>query len=117
MYTALFIIFLVWRKHNERISVKKGSFFHDTNLTLAETVKVVYWWSVKNTVLQTSRETGISQQTLVEYFQFLREMCAEVVYANRQPIGGFDDKGQPRICEIDESKFGQMKYHRVRLIF
>ena len=39
-------------KHNERISVKKDSFFHDANITLSEGLKITYWWSVKNSVKQ-----------------------------------------------------------------
>ena len=107
------ILFSVWRKHNERLSVKRGSFFHDMNLTLSEGLKILYWWSVKSTLLQTHRETRVSKRTVGDYFQFIREICAEVVITNRQPIGGYDEQGHPRICEIDESKFGAMKYHKV----
>lgn len=40
------------KKHNERVSVKKDSFFHDSNLTLEESVKITYWWSVGMSVQQ-----------------------------------------------------------------
>ena len=83
------------------------------NINLSEAIKVVYWWSVKSTITQVRRETSLTNATLVDYFQFLREICATVVIQNREPIGGYDENGERKIVEIDESKFGRMKYNRV----
>ena len=114
MYTRLFGILTEWLKHNERISVKKDSWFHHSNITLAESLKLVYYWSVGLTVAQIHRETSLSKPTIVDITRFLRELCAIVMIENGTPLGGLDENGSPRIVEIDESKFGRMKYHRVR---
>ena len=33
---------------------------------------------------------------------------------HREPIGGLDENGNPRIVEIDESKYGKKKYNKVK---
>ena len=113
VYPALFSILSAMRRHNRKCSVKRGSFFHDINITLAEATKIIYWWSVRCTITQVVRETSLSKKTVVDYFQFLRKICATVVIENREPIGGYDDDGSRKIVEIAESKFGRIKYNRV----
>lgn len=46
-------------------------------------------------------------------FQFFREVCASVMIKFGNPIGGRDINGNPKVVEIDESKFGRRKYNRV----
>ena len=62
---------------------------------------------------QIQRETSLSKVTVVDITRFLRELCAIVMIDNGSPLGGLDENGSPRIVEIDESKFGKMKYNRV----
>ena len=45
----------------------------------------------------------------------LREICATVVVKHGTPVGGRDANGESIIVEIDESKFGKIKYNRVNL--
>ena len=52
-------------------------------------------------------------KTVGNIFCFLREICAQVVIKNASPLGGLDKDGNPVIVEIDESKFGKIKYNRV----
>ena len=100
------------RKHNERISVKKGSFFHDSNLTLEQFSKIIYWWSQKASVAHVCHETGVNKNAVIDVFQFIREITAIVMIQNGEPIGGLDET-----AELDESKFGNMKYHKVSFWF
>ena len=59
------------------------------------------------------RELPIGKPTAVDIFCFLREICAAVVIQNATPLGGVDKDGRPIVVEIDESKFGKIKYNRV----
>jgi hypothetical protein len=36
---------------------------------------------------------------------------------NGEPIGGYDESGQPIVVEGDESKFGKRKYNKVYVGF
>ena len=57
-------------------------------------------------------EMGISSKTAVDWDNFCREVCDEVVMVRSSPIGG---KGVR--VQIDESKFGKRKYHRGKYAF
>ena len=50
---------------------------------------------------------GIADHTSVDWFNFHREVCEEIVMKRSLPIGGPGKRVQ-----IDESKFGKRKYHR-----
>ena len=55
-----------------------------------------------------TRELRIgSEQTLVDWYNFPREVCVEIIIRNSGQIGG-DGKE----VEIDESMFRKRKYHR-----
>ena len=50
------------------------------------------------------------------YTNSYREICATVVVKNGTPVGGLDANGEKKIVEIDESKFGKIKYNRVSFL-
>jgi len=52
-------------------------------------------------------ELGISRQTIVDWYNFCREVCCTILEDCSGKIGGVG-----HIVEIDESKFGKRKYHR-----
>ena len=56
----------------------------------------------------------VSQHTLVDWSNFIRDVCAEDTRRNPVQLGGFDANGQPIVVEIDESYFFHRKYHRGR---
>ena len=49
--------------------------------------------------------------TVVDWYNFAREVCAEILEYDSEPIGG-----ENVIVEIDESKFGKRKYHKGRRV-
>ena len=58
------------------------------------------------------RECDIAtRSTVVDWFSFCREVCGEILERESSPIGG-----QGEVVEVDESKFGQRKYHRGRRV-
>ena len=113
---GLFFFSSVSRKHDQRLSIKTGSWFFGSNITLAEGLKAIYLWSCGLTQKQVRRELPLAKQTVGDLFCFLREICASVVITHATPLGGLDKNGNPIIVEIDESKFGKIKYNRVSCI-
>ena len=47
-------------------------------------------------------ETSISKHTVVDFYNFLREVCSTVLEELSEQVGG-----PGKIVEIDESKFGK----------
>lgn len=64
-------------------------------------------WVYKASETFVKHELGISHQTIVDYFNFNREVCCVILEKDSEKIGGED-----KTVEIDESKFGKKKYHR-----
>ena len=54
-----------------------------------------------------SQEMEFSSHTTVDWYNFHRELCLEIVLERAAPIGGVGKRVQ-----IDESKFGKRKYNR-----
>uniref|UniRef100_A0A8R1I3W7 DDE_Tnp_IS1595 domain-containing protein n=1 Tax=Caenorhabditis japonica TaxID=281687 RepID=A0A8R1I3W7_CAEJA len=85
-------------------TIKTGSFFQNTKLTLTQALKVMVMWIQKYSSGQISAEVGISQQTVCDWRNFLRELCVEIE-KDYEKIGG-----QNHICEIDETNVHCRKY-------
>jgi transposase-like protein len=54
-------------------------------------------------------ELSISNQTIVDWYNYCREVCVSILEKVSELIGG-----QGVVVEIDESKFGKRKYHKGR---
>jgi len=99
------------RKCNVHIPLRKDSFFSHSHLSLAQIVQVIYYWTYKYPQHIVEHETGISAPTIVDFYNFCREVCCVVVEEESEPIGG-----PGKVVEVDESKFGKRKYHRGRRV-
>jgi len=53
-------------------------------------------------------------QTVVDWFNFFREVVGRFLVMHATEIGDIDDQGQPIIVEIDETKYFHRKYHRMQ---
>lgn len=88
------------------ISLKSGSWLENTNLTYTEVVLFIYCWSFELTSINfCQRELSIlSNATIVDWNNYLREVCANSLLQNPLVIGG------PGLhVEIDESLFTKRK--------
>ncbi|KAI6646079.1 hypothetical protein LOD99_9527 [Oopsacas minuta] len=87
-------------------SLRVGSFFEGSNITLTQLVEFLYFWAegLQSTYFLTLNLKW-SPNTITDWKNFLRDICVEKYLSNPEPIGGHG-----HIVEIDESKFGKRKY-------
>lgn len=99
------------QKHGIRCSFKRsaktGTWFQKCRLSYEAIFHVIYSFVHNLEVKQTSTFFNISTQTIIDYFNFCREICIEFCLRQKQAIGG-----PGKVVEIDESKFGKRKYNR-----
>lgn len=97
------------------ISVRTGSFFSGSHLTLLQLLIIVYgWarnWQQDTTALEAELGPG-STHTIVDWFNFCRDICEQHLENFPKEIGGLNEDLTAKVVEIDESKFFHRKYHR-----
>ena len=62
-------------KCRRRFSIRSGTWFQASHLTLKQVLKVTYFWACDFTNKQCSQECGVSEKTVVDWFNFCRELC------------------------------------------
>lgn len=109
------------------VSIRKYTWFESSKLTIQKSLFLTYCFVYQMSYKDTIRETSIniksdntgyksqqmtSSETVSDYKRYCRDVCANVVLDNSsQQIGG------PGLTvEIDESKFGKMKYNKGRKV-
>ena len=98
---------------NYKCSIRNGSFFARSHFPLPTLVDIIYWWSIDVPLHTLARECQLaSPKTAVDWFNFLRDICLDYALDQQDEIGGLDNTGNPKIIEVDESKFMHRKYHR-----
>ena len=95
------------KRHKAEISIRKGSWFEKSKMTLEEIVKLTYWWCQDLDQSQIKHELGLAESTGVDWDSFCREVCEITMFENSEKLGG-----EGKFVQIDESKFGKRKYHR-----
>ena len=96
-----------------KISPKFGSWFENSNLSVETILKLTYMWCREYSNKLASIECGISEKSVVDWFNFCRDVCIDLLDSDLA-IGSASDVigGEGITVEIDESKFGKRKYHR-----
>jgi len=90
-----------------KCSVHRDSFFAGSHLSIIEITKIIYYWTYQYPQHIVLHETGKIKKTIVDFYNFCREVCAVILEQQSEPIGR-----SGKIVEIDESKFGKRKYNR-----
>ena len=91
-------------------SIRDGSFFVQSILTLQQIVSLIYCWCVGMSMSTTTIVIGLAEKTVVDWFNFLQEECtAKLLRITMQDklIGGAGE-----IVEIDQSLMIRRTYNR-----
>ena len=95
------------KRHKAEVSIRKGTWFEKSKMTLEEILKLTYWRCQDLDQAQLKHEVGLAESTGVDWDSFFRKVCEITLLENSDKLGG---KG--KVVQIDESKFGKRKYHR-----
>lgn len=92
---------------SKKVSLRHNSWFSNSNLTLENILLITYFWVYRSSEEFVIHELSICKQTIVDWYNFCREVCVLILEGSSKKIGG-----DGHVVEIDESKFGKRKYHR-----
>ena len=106
-----------WRCANQRCpkcrtyrTIRAGSFFERSRITLDKWLYVTYLWSQGTKVNSVERQVQIGEKTVIQMFQYLRDVCSTKLLSTPVELGG-----PGVIVQIDESLFNhKSKYNRGR---
>ena len=91
-----------------RYSIRKGSFFARSKLSLAKILAIVYHMINQTKVHKASRNLSISERVVIDFYNFTREVMSSYILWFPVVLGGVGD-----IVEIDECMLGaKRKYNR-----
>ncbi|GBN17481.1 hypothetical protein AVEN_112070-1 [Araneus ventricosus] len=96
--------------HHVRRSVRKGSWFDESKLSMPEVLMITYLWAKKTSNEWIVNELSVSEPTVADWKSFCREVCVDMLVnesKEMEMLGGVDV-----VVEIDESKFGKRKYNK-----
>ena len=92
-------------------SIRLNSWFSRSHLSLQDILELTFLWSEELPIKIVSKWMGISKKTVIDWYNFCRDVCAEYLNSRNEKIGG-----PGKVVQIDEAKFGKRKYNRGRLI-
>uniref|UniRef100_A0A1X7VK15 Uncharacterized protein n=1 Tax=Amphimedon queenslandica TaxID=400682 RepID=A0A1X7VK15_AMPQE len=81
-----------------KVSIRQGSWFDHSKLTLEQIIEIYFWFKELPNKL-TEEECVISNKSVVDWYNFCREVCATIIEEELTQIGGVRE-----VIEIDESK-------------
>ncbi len=97
-------------------SVRAGTWFEGTHLSIEQALIVTYCWAYNYHQYDARREADIvSDHTTVDWYAKCRGVCELWLQAHPMEVGGLDRNGQRLTVEIDESKFFRRKANRGRV--
>lgn len=85
-------------------SIRKGSFFQQSNINLIDLVLLIYGWALDFRHRQIAYECSVSARTVVEWARNLREVCSVALSRNARKIGGAGE-----IVAVDETLIAKRK--------
>lgn len=91
-----------WCPHcKSRKSIRDGSFFAKSRLTLQKWLVLMYFWAREYPVGDAAEEAQVQQKTAIDVYQWLREVCSTRLITSGPVVLG----GPGAVVQIDESLF------------
>ena len=87
----------------------KGLFLHNVRLKYNTCLKLMFLFLVNVRSTQIQKILGLSKRTVIDWYNFCREVCFLDIKSRIKKIGGYG-----KHVEIDESVFGKRKYNKGR---
>ena len=99
------------RQCKTRKSIREGSFFSKSKLTLQKWLLLLHLWAVDCPVTSAMDQLAIDSRTGVDIYQWLREVCSTKLLQTPIVLGG-----PGVIVQIDESLFRHKPKVRLRVV-
>ena len=94
----------------KRISLRDGTFFSKSRLSLQKWVILMHWWARQYPVTDAAEEAEVTESTGSQVYQWFREVCSTKLVNTPIILGG-----RNVTVQIEESLFRHKpKYHRGR---
>ncbi|XP_068218454.1 uncharacterized protein [Palaemon carinicauda] len=95
------------RKCRQKFTMRHKSFFEGSHLEERDIILLTCCWVLRWPQYCVELKTEqLGSHTLVDWYNFCREVCEQVLILDNKKIGG-----PGHIVEVDESKFGKRKYN------
>ena len=82
-------------------SIRDGSFFSKSRITLQNWLLIMYWWARQFPVTDTAEDAQVEEKTAIDVYQWLREVCSTRLIRDGPAILG----GAGVVVQVDESLF------------
>lgn len=93
----------------KRHSIRTGSMWFKSRLQLRTLLCILYFFAQNNSVTQCVKFVKVSKQTVIDWYNFYRDICTQWLNTNVPTFNGQN-------VQIDEtSTGGKRKYHRGRV--
>ena len=81
--------------------------YDGSHLSVKRHLALMYFWARETSVAETTDHVGVSSATVVQWFQYFRDICSWKLLQTRIVLGGVG-----KVVQIDESVMVRAKYHR-----
>lgn len=97
--------------HDVKRSVRRGSWFDKSKLSMNQILKLTYFWCLKLENESIMTDMDVSSETVNNWQHFCRDVCMELCVRENEMLGG-----DRVIVEVNESEFGSQKYEKERYV-
>lgn len=94
------------------VSIRQGTFLQNAKLSLREFIWMAYLWAYDTPNKSIGEHLSLSEPTVVDWLNFLREICSWKLLQLNVRIGGLG-----KIVQIDESLIYKAKYNLGHALF